>query len=35
MLDKDFPGNTIQFPADLLDAHCRILTNQILPPVAE
>jgi len=33
MLDKDFCWDTIQFPTNLLDAHFRSFTNEILPVV--
>ncbi len=33
MLDKDFLWDTIQFPTNLLDAHFRSFTNEILPVV--
>jgi len=33
MLDKDFSWDTIQFPTNLLDAHFRSFTNEILPVV--
>ena len=33
MLDKDFSWDTIQFPTNLLDAHFRSFTKQILPVV--
>jgi len=35
MLDKDFPWDTIQFPTNLLDAHFRSFTKEILPLVQE
>jgi predicted aldo/keto reductase-like oxidoreductase len=31
MLDSDFPWDTVQFPANLLDAHYRSFIQQILP----
>jgi predicted aldo/keto reductase-like oxidoreductase len=35
MLDKDFRWDTIQFPTNLLDAHYRSFTQEILPPAVE